>query len=271
MEDSTMVGHRFAVTAFTFLALAIFGGRATAQEEANKAEGTRLDRLEGLATKLGLNDQQKQEVNRIQADFDKKVEPVEQQLWNLHQQEHAAMCKVLTEDQRTKIQDIMKTAWQTEAPKLAAQLNLNDDQKQRLQKIGAEYGPQFCALMEKQGADSFKEYRDLRSKVHKELRQVLTEEQRTRLPGIMREEFHKWHDPAARKEKLTAVADKLGLNNEQREQFQKIAADFNRQMEQPTTQFKQLHRDEHAAIEKMLTPEQREKFQTLSKSKIDEK
>jgi len=269
MEDPTMVGHRFAVTAFTILALAAGGGRMVAQEERSTSEGTRFDRLEGLAAKLNLNDQQKQEVSKIQADFDKKAEPVQQRLWNLHQQEHAAMCKVLTEDQRTKLKDVLKAAWETEAQKVAAKLNLNDDQKQRMQKIREEYGPKFCALLEKQGEDTFKEFRELRSKAHREMHQVLSAEQRARMPAIMHEEFHKWHDAAARSEKLKIVADKLGVNNEQREQLQKIMTDYNRQMEQPTAQFKQMHRDEHAAIEKVLTPEQRAKFETLLKGKGD--
>jgi len=266
-----MAGHRFTATAFTLLALATFGARAAAQEEIGKGEGTRFDRLEGLATKLNLNDQQKQEVNKIQADFDKKVEPVEQRLWNLHLAEQAAMSKVLTEDQRAKLPGIMKAAWQTESERIGAKLNLNADQKQRVQKIREEYGPKFCALMEKQGEDTFKEFRELRHRALKELHQVLTDEQRTMLPAILHAEFHQWHDAAARKEKLKDLADKLGVNNDQREQLHKTMADYHRQMEQPTTQFRELKREERAAIEKILTPEQRNKFQTLSKGTSDEK
>jgi len=266
-----MIGHRFATTAFAILTLWLGCSQLTAQEERSSSEGNRLDRLEGLAAKLGLNEQQKTEVSKIQTEFDKKVEPVEQRLWSLHQEEYAACRKALTEDQRAKLRDVMKAKWGAEMQKIDAQLNLSADQKERFYKIHEEYGPKFCALMEKQGENSFKEFRALRSKAHQELRQVLNEEQRAMLPGIMHRELHKWHDAATRREQLTSIADKVGLNNEQRTQFQQLIAEYNRQLEQPAAQFKQLHQDEHAAIEKVLTPAQRDKFQTLSKEKGDEK
>lgn len=265
-----MMGHRFAVTAFTILALAAGSGRVSAQEEErNKAEGTRFNRLEGLEAKLGLNDQQKQDVGKIQADFERKAEPLEQQLWKLHTQEHAAMCKVLSEQQRTKVRDVVKEVWQAEAQKIAARLNLTDDQKQQVRKIHEEYGPKFCALMEKEDADTFKEGRELRSRALKELRGVLTADQRAMLPGIMHHEFQRMHDAANRREQMKTIADKLELSNDQREQLQKLQADYNRQMEQPTAQFKQIHEDEVASISKVLTPEQRAKFEAAFKAKRD--
>jgi len=262
-----MMGHRFAVAAFTILALGLGGIQLLAQEERSNTEGTRLDRLEALTARLGLSDQQKSEVGKIQAEFDKKLEPVEQRLWSLHQEEFAACRKVITEDQRAKMRDFLKGTWEAETQKIAVKLNLNEDQKQRVQKIRADYGPKFCALMEKQGEGSFKEFRELRSKAHQELRQVLTEEQRALVPGIIHEEFHRWHDAATRREELTMVTDKVGLNNDQRAQFQQIMTEYNRQLEQPAGQFKQLHQDERAAIEKVLTAEQRAKFEAMVKGK----
>lgn len=266
-----MIGHRFAVAALTILALGLGNCLIAQEEERSKTEGARLDRLEGLTAKLGLNDQQKTAVGKIQADFDRKLEPVEQRLWSLHQQEYAACRKALTDDQRAKLRDVMKSTWEAEMQKVAAQLNLSADQKQRVQKIHEEFGPKFCALMEKQGEDSFKEFRELRSRAHQELGQILNDDQRAMVPGIMHQEFHKWHDPAARREQLKIVADKLGLNNEQREQFQKIIADYNGQMEQPTAQFKQFHQEERAAIEKVLSPDQRAKFEEMVKGKGEQK
>jgi len=266
-----MVGHRLAATGFALLVLAAGASRVTAQEERSKSEGTRFDRMEGLETKLGLNDQQKQEVKKIQSDFDRRMEAAERQLWKLHQQEEAAVGKILTEDQRGKLKAALKAAWDAETQKVANRLNLNDDQKQRLQKLRDEVGPKFTALAEKQGEDTFNDIRELRARVHKEMRQVLTEEQRAKLPAIMHEEFHKWHDAAARAEKLKMLGDRLGLKDDQREQLQKVMADFNRQMEQPAAQFKQLHKEEVAAIEKVLTPEQRQKFEAMFRDRRDQK
>jgi Spy/CpxP family protein refolding chaperone len=265
-----MVGHRIAVTAFTILALAVGAGRLAAQEERSKAEGTRPDRLESLAAKLNLNDQQKEEVRKIESDFDRKLDPLEQKLWTLHQEERAAMCKTLTDDQRAKVHEVMRTTWDQELQTIGAKLGLNDEQKERIQKVRQQYEPKFRALMDEKvakGEAGFRQFRELRAEAHKAMSQVLTDDQRAQLPGILREEFHKWHDAAARREMLNAIADKLGVNQEQREQLQKIQAEYNQQLEQPAAQFKRVRHEEHAAIEKILTPEQRTKLEDMLKIK----
>jgi len=269
-----MVGHRIAVTAFTILALTVGAGRLAAQEERSKAEGARPDRLESLAAKLNLNDQQRDEVRKIESDFARKLEPLEQKLWTLHQEERAAMCKVLTDEQRAKVPEVMRTTWDRELQAIGAKLGLNDDQKQRIQKVRQEYEPKFRALMEEKAAKGeagFRQFRELRAEAHKAMCQVLSDDQKAQLPAILREEFHKWHDAAARREMLNHVADKLSVTKEEREQLQKIQADYNQQIEQPAAQFKQVRHEERAAIEKILTPDQRTKLEDMLKVKGEEK
>jgi len=266
-----MVGHRIALTAIALLTLAAGAGRLLAEEERGKAEGARPDRLESLAAKLGLDAQQKEQVHKIESDFHKKAEPLEQRLWSLHREEFAAMRKTLSEDQRAKLPEVIKSACGQELQAISDKLGLSDDQKQRLMKIRQEYEPKFRALMDEKaetGAAGFKQFRELRFAAHRAMREVLTEDQRAKVPGILREEFQKWQDPTARREMLGTIADKLGLSNDQKEQLRKIQADYNRQMEEPTAQFKQMHHEEHEAIEKVLTPEQRTKFEDMMKTRV---
>ncbi len=264
-----MVGYRISVTVVTILALAAGGARLTAQEERSKTEGNRSDRLEALVAKLGLNDRQKEEIQQVQKDFDKRAEPLEQRLWTLHQEEFTAMRNTLTEGQRAKLPELLKEAWDKELRRITGELGLNDDQRQRVMKIRDEFQPKCLALMDQKGEDAFRQFHELRSAAHREVRQILTEEQRTKLPGIQREEFHRLHDPAIRREFMNSVAEKLNATKDQREQVQKIMAEYNPKMEQPTAEFKKLHQEERAAIEKVLTPEQREKLDVLRKSKGD--
>ena len=88
-----MVLHRVASTALALLVLMLWGG-VTAGKETK-----RHHRMEALAAKLNLTDQQKEKLNKIEEEFDRKEQPIENQLWTLHHEEHEAMAKVLTKEQ----------------------------------------------------------------------------------------------------------------------------------------------------------------------------
>src|SRR5580704_5516565 len=100
MEVITMVRFRFAVLAVAGLVLAANGGRFLAGEKGEPAK--KHDHLEKLAAKLKLSDKQKEEIRKIHTDFDAKADPLEHQIWALHHEEHEAMKKVLTTEQRAK-------------------------------------------------------------------------------------------------------------------------------------------------------------------------
>src|SRR5258708_6538639 len=101
-EDTRMIWRRIVVLAGTVLVLA-GGGSLSADGGKSPASDTRHNRLEVLATKLGLNDQQRLEIHKIHADFSKKTGPLQQQLKALHRDQREAMSKVLTEEQRAKL------------------------------------------------------------------------------------------------------------------------------------------------------------------------
>jgi len=263
----TMVWHRFAVLAVATLALAAGGLRA----EEPKEPGKKHDRLEMLATKLGLDDKQKEELRKIHQEFDKKSDPVEHQIWALHHEEHEAIRKVLTDEQRTKAREAMKEMKEKEFEKLATKLGLSDDQKRKISEIREKYEPKFheLAAMKEKGENVHKQFRELRHEFLDAVRPDLTEEQRAKLPILLREEHHYWRNPEVQREHLKAVLDKLDLSAEQKEKIKKIQDEYEPKIKDEVSQLKKLHHEEHEAMEKVLTAEQRTKWQELRKHHAD--
>jgi hypothetical protein len=57
--------------------------------------------------KLGLSDEQKQKIYKIQGDFDTKTAGLEKQLKDLKAQEQSEMLKVLTDAQKARLKEIL--------------------------------------------------------------------------------------------------------------------------------------------------------------------
>src|ERR1700722_19794416 len=165
-------------------------------QDNNQQQGMRHDRLEAATASLNLNDQQKTELQKVFASFDQKVDQVDKQLWTLNFQERQAVVQLLTPEQRAKLPEAIKPIKEKELNKIGVKLGLNDDQKQRIEKICEQYEPKFHELIQQQGQNVSQQFHQLRNQVFAAIRKELTTEQRAKLPGIFREEFQQWHNPA---------------------------------------------------------------------------
>jgi hypothetical protein len=58
-------------------------------------------------SKLGLTDQQKQDVYRTEAEYRAKIDVLEAQIKDLRKQRNAALQKILTEGQKTRLKEIL--------------------------------------------------------------------------------------------------------------------------------------------------------------------
>jgi hypothetical protein len=67
--------------------------------------------------KLGLSEEQKQQIYKLQADYDTKYTDLENQLKKLRAEERAALEKVLTETQRAKRRELRLGEKPEETPK----------------------------------------------------------------------------------------------------------------------------------------------------------
>jgi len=264
-----MVRHRLAALALAVLLLTAGKGWLTAQESKEGAKGKHHDihheLLEAFAAKLGLTSQQKEQIHKIHADFDHKMHEVEHQLWTLHHQEREALEKVLTKEQRAKVPHILHEEMDKEARKIADKLGLSEDQRHRMQKIRSEYDKKIHGLEGKKGEKTFEQVRHLRHEELHALYKELTSEQRAKVPGILRAEFSQYRNPATRSQHLRAIGDKLGLSPEQREKAKKIHAEYAPRLEKQVDQLHKIFHEEHEAIAKVLTADQRAKVKELFK------
>lgn len=231
------------------------------------AQEKKHDRADALAAKLGLNDQQKEEIRKVYADFQTKLDPIEDQLWMAHHEARAEFEKVLNGDQRAKAPDVMREAKEKELRSIADKIGLTDQQRQRVQKTLMQYEGKFKDLAARDPADARKEFRELKHGLFAAVGQELTDEERIRLQGVMREEFNHWREPTFRQEHVKALEDKLAMNAEQRTQADKIIAQCEQKSEKPLAQLKELCQQERAAVDKVLNEEQRTKLNQIMKSR----
>jgi len=262
-----MMGRRIAVMVLTVSALAVGAGLLAAKEEKGRSSGKRHDRLEALAAKLDLSDKQKEEVRNLHADFSKKAAPVKEELRELRREQREAMRQVLSAEQRAKLPEIRKAEWDKRWQALVAKLGLSDEQKQQLEKTRAAFQAKYQDLAAREGKNRREQFRQLRHEQFQAVRADLTDEQRAKL----REEFHHRHNSEARREHWRVIGDKLGVSTEQKEQFQKIHAEYAGKIEKPAAQLKQLHQDQRTAVEKVLTEEQRAKLREMRKARGSDK
>ncbi len=80
----------------------LFGGLLIAQEPP-KIKGT----LPANYGKLGLSEEQKQKIYKLQADYDAKIADLDKQMKQLKAQEKVDLEKVLSPEQKQKLKDIL--------------------------------------------------------------------------------------------------------------------------------------------------------------------
>jgi hypothetical protein len=243
------------------ISVALVGSSVFAQEK-------RADRLDALSSKLNLNDQQKTQARKIYEEFEKKMDPVCDQLARLRHEEHEAMAKVLTEDQRRKVPEVLKKFWDKEWQTIGQELGLSDEQKQQIQKLRESYHKKFHELAAQAGEKAQFQMRELRHEFFGAVRQQMTEEQRVKLPGVLHDEFQKMREPVARRDHLKAIGDELGLNAEQRDRLDKICQEYQQKTQEIEQRLHQLSQEERKAFENILNDQQRAKWQEMQKSHI---
>lgn len=93
----------FLVVAIALLAGGVLRGQDKKDDIPTKLKG----QLPANWGKLGLTDEQKQKVYKVQADFDQKMAALEKQLKDLKSQEKAEMEKVLSDAQKARLKEII--------------------------------------------------------------------------------------------------------------------------------------------------------------------
>jgi hypothetical protein len=250
-----MLSRNFAVLTCTILVL-VGESQLSAHEEKEAAPQARCKCLDALASKLGLSRQQTAEIRKIQAEFAQKASAPKQQLKSIHHNKRQAISTLLTQEQKTKVKEIIKAERETRWQAAAAKLNLGDEQKHRVEVIRQEHTRTLEDLAKQPGENKHDQFRALRHQEYQAIGRELTKEQRARLHQIVRKEHRQRRDRAVRAAFWNSVREKLDLSPEQREQIQKIHAAFAAKAEKPAAQLKALSQERNDAVVKVLTDEQ---------------
>lgn len=257
-----MILRRLGTVVFG-LVLVAAGSQARADHQKASSEGHCI--LDAIGHKLGLNDQQRDQYREIHDRFDKKAEPIRKELGKLRHEQHEAMRQILTEQQRNEVPGIMKMEAEKALKETADKLGLSDEQRKRAMTIAREYEGKCAEMKKGNAADKDAQMHALKVEGFEAFCGVLTEDQRVKLPGVLKDEMHTWHSPEMASKLRNDIADRLQLTADQRKQFEKVCSDYGPKIEKQKGQLKQLWMDEHAAVDKVLTDAQRTQFRQLLK------
>jgi len=259
---------RYLLGGMVVATVALMAGGSLLYAEAPKSHtGKGHGRCAALAAKLNLTDKQKEEMGKIRTEFHAKEAPLKKQLGTLHHEHFHAIKQVLTEEQRARLPEGMKAEWDRRWQEMAGKLNLTQEQQQKLDKVRAEFRGKFKQLATKEGEKRPEQFRELRHEAFKAIAAELTPEQRSRFWTTFREERHHGHNAAVRGKEHEAFAEKLGLSAEQRKRVEQICSEYAKKRADEVAQLKQLRHEEHTAMAKVLTAEQREKLHELRKDR----
>jgi len=166
-----MMSHRVVLTSLALLALAA-GGRLAADEKKSQP-AQHHDRLDAMASRLGLSADQKEKVRKIHHEYDQKEDALEHQVWSLHHEEREAVTKVLTSEQREKARKVLREGVRKEFEKIGSELGLSSEQKEKIHKIHSGYEQKFRSLAAQKGEHKEGQFRHLRHEEFSAIRQEL--------------------------------------------------------------------------------------------------
>jgi len=153
---------------------------------------------------------------------------------------------------------------------IAAKLGLSAEQKEKIRQIHDEFDSKRDKLED--------QIRDLRQEERQAMSKVLTEEQRAKVPGVLKEEMEKGVLKEQLEKELGEIADRLGLSQEQRQRIQKIRREYRDRIEEAEEEkggkayarIRELLRAEFEAIRKELTENQRARLPGILREEFEE-
>jgi Spy/CpxP family protein refolding chaperone len=241
------------------------------------------DRVQAAGEKLSLTSEQRQKIREAHASFAEKYRANRTERRNLVEAQFKAIAEVLTPEQREKARHYVEGRMvhtpivQSVAERLrtaADKLGLTEEQRNKIRETHASFVDKYRAL----GAER-------RALLHDELkaiREQLTSEQRDRVQDLCDDRVVVVgieidpNDPDAIAqlretiaERLGALADKLGLTEEQRSKIRQAHAAFMEKYEAQRAQRRDLRREELNALGAVLTPEQRDKVKSYIEDRVE--
>ena len=241
------------------------------------------ERVQAAAEEFALTPEQRQKIRDIHAPFAEKYRSNRAERRNLVEAELKAIAEGLTPEQREKARRSIEgrmahaTVAQSVAERLrtaADKLGLTEEQRGKIRETHAAFVDKYRALAAQR-----------RALLHDELKAIseqLTSDQRDRVQDLCEDravvvgiEIDP-NDPDAIAQlretiadRLRALADRLGLTEEQRSKIREAHAAFAEKYEAQRTQRRDLRREELKALGAVLTPEQLEKVKSYTEDRVE--
>jgi Spy/CpxP family protein refolding chaperone len=239
---------------------------------------TVADRLQAVAEKLGLTEEQTNKIREAHAAYADKYQALRANRQELLQSELQALGQALTPEQREIakgfVADLKEAAGSREWPEIGSiretladslhaavdKLDLTREQWAKIREAHAPFGEKYRAQRAEQ--------HELVQAELKTLSELLTPEQREKVRSFI--EARTVHAPVAQSiaERLRTAADRLGLSSEQREKIRETHRGFMEKYHALNDERQELLQQEFKALGATLTPEQREKVKSFFEDRV---
>jgi Spy/CpxP family protein refolding chaperone len=241
------------------------------------------ERVQAAAEKIALTAEQRQKIREMHAPFAEKYRANRAERRNLVEAEIKAITDEFTPEQREKARRYIEgrmvhsAAVQSVAERLrtaADKLGLTEEQRSKIRETHATFVDKYRALAAERRALLHDEF--------KAIGEQLTSDQRDRVQHFCEDRVVVVgpeidpDDPDAIgqlretiADRLRAVADKLGLTDEQRSKIRETHAACAEKYEAQRNQRRDLRRDELKAMGAVLTPEQLEKVKSYIEDRVE--
>jgi Spy/CpxP family protein refolding chaperone len=266
------------------------------RREAPREAGTRRDwpevcplrdslaeRVQSAGAEIALTPEQRQKIRDMHEPFAEKYRANRTERRNLVEAEFKAITEQLTPEQREKARRYIEGRVMHAAVALsvaerlraaAESLGLTQEQRSKIREIHSTYADRYRALAHER-----------RALLHDELKSIgeqLTSDQRERVHDLCEDRVvivGMESDPndsdaighlrETIADRLRAVADRLGLTDEQRSKIREAHAGFAEKYEAQRTQRRDLRREELKAMGAVLSPEQMEKVKGYIEDRVE--
>jgi Spy/CpxP family protein refolding chaperone len=246
--------------------------------------GTLAERLQAAADKLDLSADQRKQIVKTLLSYAGRHHALRVKCRDAVENEFKAVATVLTPEQRQKARDYIQDrvvraqAAMSIAERLDAvadKLGLTSEQRKQVVQTHAEFASKYRQLRA--------ERRELLQEELQAVGAILTPEQRDKVKNFIEDRVvivpvsgtSRDAAEAARavqetvKERLEAVAEKLGLTDDQRAKIREAHAAFAEKFRAQREQRKALRQEELKALGAILTAEQREKVKNFVEDHVE--
>jgi Spy/CpxP family protein refolding chaperone len=240
------------------------------------------EKIQAVAEKLGLTKEQRDKIKEIHHSFAAKRQALRDQRNDLFRSDLKAIGELLTEEQREKVNALMEDRVEAQEPgegkvTWVQEASLNDTVVQKLRAAAEQIG--LTTAQREQIRDrlagSVGNYREQRRARHelieeefKSIAEVLTPEQREQARQYVEQRMVTAPIIQSVAQRLQAVADKLGLTEDQRKRIVETYKSYDDKYEKLADDRREQLKSELKAVGEILTPDQRERVRNYFQDRV---